>query len=110
MKVIESAVLAALTLIATGASAAFEEANAPVSVKALYCDSSPRILGRFADPSKNVCYPAGAGDQSKAHLATALAAKASGQKLYCYGLGDPATLTTHCINVAARQIAIFGLE
>ena len=104
--------LVALTFMAVSTSAfsSFEEANVPTAVKVLYCDNNSRILVQFSDPSKNVWYPANNGDPSKAFLATALAAKASGQKLYYYGLGDPAALTSYCISASARQVSIFGLE
>ena len=100
----------ALVLCSASAFAAFEESGIPVAVKTLYCDSNPRILVQFADASKNVWYPANAGDQSKAFLATAMAAKLAGRSLYYYGAGDPAALTTYCINVSARKIEIFGLD
>ncbi|SRR6266568_4858372 len=105
------ALLAAMSFtFSSSAFADFEESIVPTSVKTLYCDSNPRILVQFADASKNVWYPANAADQSKAFLATALAAKAGSQKLYFYGSGDAAALTTYCINVSARQIKMFGLE
>ncbi len=94
----------------SSAFADFEDSLVPTSVKTLYCDNSPRILVQFSDASKNVWYPANAADQSKAFLATALAAKAASQRLYVYGSGDPAALTTYCVNVSARQIKMFGLE
>ena len=96
--------------ISVSASASFEESNVPVSVKVLYCDTNPRILVQFSDSTKNVWYPANAADQSKAFLATALAAKTAGQKLYYYGTGDATALTTYCITASARQVSIFGLE
>jgi hypothetical protein len=102
--------LSVLSLQCSQALAAFEESNVPIAVKTLYCDASPRILVQFADPSKNVWYPANAADQSKAFLAIALAAKASGQKLYYYGTGDPTVLTSYCVGVSARRVDMFGLE
>lgn len=94
----------------SAAFAAFEESNVPISVRVLHCDANSRILVQFADASKNVWYPGNAGDQSKAFLATALAAKATSQKFYYYGLGDPSDLTTYCIGVSARQVQIFGVD
>jgi hypothetical protein len=87
----------------------FEEALVPIAVKTLYCDYNPRIVVQFADASKNIWYPANLGDQSKAFLSTALAAKVVSQRLYFLGVGDPASLTTYCINVSARQARVFGL-
>lgn len=113
MKVKSTTLLAALLvpagcMLSCAAFAAFEEANVPVSVKALYCDSNPRILVEFADASKNIWFPANAGDQSKAFLAAALTAKAAAQKLYYLG-SDPAALTSYCVSASARQIIAFGL-
>jgi hypothetical protein len=95
---------------ASQAFASFEEWTVPVAVKTLYCDSSPRIVVQFADSAKNIWYPANLGDQSKAFLATAMAAKLSGKNLYYFGSGDASAATVYCISVAARRVEIFGIE
>jgi hypothetical protein len=97
-------------LAACPAAAAFEEANTPVAVRVLYCDSNPRIVVQFADASKNIWYPANAGDQSKAFLATALTAKTSAQQMYYLGVGDANALTSYCIGATARRVDVFGLQ
>lgn len=106
----KSLLSAACLMLSSSSFGAFEGSNVPISVKVLYCDNNSRIVVQFADASKNVWYPANAGDQSKAFLATALAAKASSQKLYYYGSGDPSAATTYCLNISARQVYLFGLE
>lgn len=101
-------VTACATLIAGQASAVnFEEALVPIQVRTAMCDSNPRIFVEFADSSKNIWYPANAGESSKYFLATALAAKVSGQKMYF--LGTDSTATFYCIT-SARQVTIFGLS
>ena len=96
--------------VPSSAFASFDESNVPISVKILYCDTNPRIVVQFADATKNVWYPANAADQSKAFLATALAAKTANQRFYYYGSGDPAALTSYCVGVSARRVELFGLE
>src|SRR5688572_24294139 len=74
------------TLMASEASAVvFEGTELPVRVRTAVCDSAPRIIVEFADPSKNIWFPANAGDSSKFFLSTALTAKASGQRMYFFG-------------------------
>ncbi len=99
-------VVAMLTSFA--AHADFEGADVPIAVKYLPCDSAPRILVQFADGSKNIWYPANGGDNSKAFLAVALAAKASGSPMYYYGHGSGTAVTTYCIAVSARAVTMFG--
>ena len=99
-----------LCVCCSSAFAGFEESNVPIAVKVLYCDYNPRIVVQFADASKNIWYPANANDQSKAFLATALAAKVSSQKMYYLGTGDPAALTSYCIGASARRVDVFGIE
>lgn len=91
-------------------NAAFEGSDVPISIKALYCDSNPRIVVQFADASKNVWFPANSGDSSKTFLSLALTAKASSLRLYYYGVGNATDLTTYCVNVSARQVTFFGIE
>lgn len=95
-------------LVAGQASAAnFEGAEVPILVRTAVCNSYPRIIVQFADPSKNIWYPADAGDTSKQFLATALAAKIAGQKMYFLGVDEPATY--YCI-ATARYAHIFGIS
>jgi|SRR5688500_11719338 hypothetical protein len=85
----------------------FEGAEVPIRVRTAVCDSNPRILVEFADPSKNIWYPANAGDNSKFFLATALAAKVAGQKMYFLGVDDTATF--YCL-ATARYAHVFGIS
>lgn len=96
------------TLVASEASAAvFEGTELPVRVRTAMCDSFPRIIVEFADPSKNIWYPANAGDGSKFFLSTALTAKSSGQRMYFLGVED--VLTFYCVT-SARQVHVFGVS
>lgn len=96
------------TLVAAETPAAnFEGSLVPIRVRTAMCDSNPRILVEFADTSKNVWYPANLGDSSKYFLATALAAKVSGQELYFLGVDDTATF--YCVG-AGRQVQVFGVS
>ena len=108
--VVLAAIVGSYVALPSPGFAAFEEWNVPIAVKSLYCDGAPRIVVQFADASKNIWYPANAGESSRAFLATAMAAKISGTRLYYYGGGDPAALTTYCINVSARPVYMFGLH
>ena len=99
---------AGLALIGCEASAAvFQGWEVPIQVRTAWCDSSPRILVEFADSTKNIWYPANAGDSSKFFLSTALAAKVSGQKMYF--LGSDETVTFYCIS-SGRAVHIFGVS
>ena len=97
-------------LTAGQASAAtFEGADVPVQVRTAMCDSSPRIIVEFAISSRNIWYPANAGDSSKYFFATAMAAKVAGQKMYFLGTDD--TATSYCVTGGTgRLVQVFGIN
>jgi hypothetical protein len=81
----------------------------PVQVRTAMCNSFPRIMVEFADASKNIWYPANAGESSKYFLATALAAKTSGQRMYFLGIDD--TVTSYCVTGGSgREVQVFGVS
>ena len=110
MKTMMRTLLAIALALPCVSHAAFEGADVPTSVKALYCDNFPRILVQFEDASKNIWYPASDGDKSKAFLALAIAAKTSSSKLYYFGSGNAGDLTMYCVNISARPVLFFGIQ
>jgi hypothetical protein len=106
---IKAFVAACATLITCEASAAsFEEWAVPIQVYTAMCNEYPRIVVEFADSTKNIWYPAYAGESAKFFLATALAAKVSGEKMYFLGTDD--TRTLYCVQGGwAREVQVFGI-
>lgn len=101
--------VSAVLAVGEASAATFEGWEVPVQVRTAMCDSSPRILVEFADGSKNIWYPANAGDSSKFFLSTALAAKVAGQRMYFLGLDN--TVTTYCVSGGyGRQVQVFGIS
>lgn len=87
----------------------FAGAEVPTRVRTAMCNAFPRIIVEFADSSKTIWYPAGAGESSKYFLATALAAKIAGQKMYFLGTDD--TVTSYCVTSGAgREVQVFGVS
>jgi hypothetical protein len=97
-------------LCALPASAAtFEGADVPIRVRTAMCDSNPRFIVEFAISSRNIWYPANAGESSKFFLATAMAAKVAGQKMYFLGTDD--TVTPYCVTGGSgRLVQVFGIS
>ncbi len=102
--------LSLLLLLPFPSHAAFDGNEVPKTVQVLPCDSNPRILVIFNDPAKNIWYPFNDGDNSKAFLSVALAAKAANAPMYFLGSGSATDLTSYCNSHTARRVMAFGLN